>query len=221
MTSAHTDTCPICKSTFCCCLEHLFPEQVEFYNRCKPGQAEPIRMQYENGQAEPQVKLGPESKSLSQENCIWPPSVGGSGDLGLLPKGAATGPDTYGEALAPARGLAKRAGPEPTPQTEEYQEAYTLAKTLAKQAGAGRTPSEGQTKRASLLEAASNILIGFWVSVGANMLVLPHFKNPGVFREAFIIGLIFTLISFVRSYLLRRLFNLFHVRQNRRSPWKP
>lgn len=171
-------TCPVCGSDFCCCLEHLFPEQVEFYNRCKPGQAEPIRRQYEKGQAEPQVKLGLEKtvrERLSQESCDWPSSVSKSGDLGLLPKGAA---------------------PDPTPQT-------------------------GQTKRASLLEASANILIGFWVSVGANMLVLPFFPNPGVFREAFIIGLIFTLISFVRSYLLRRLFNLFHIRTNRRSPWKP
>ena len=180
-------TCPICNSTICCCLEHLFPEQVEFHNRGKPGQAEPSHHKYKNGQAEPQVKLGPES--LSQESCSWPESAS-------LPKGVATGPDTYSEALALARDIAKRAAPDPTPQA-------------------------GQTKRASLLEAASNILIGFWVSVGANMLVLPFFKNPGVFREAFIIGLIFTLISFVRSYLLRRLFNLFHVRQNRRSPWKP
>ena len=194
-------TCPICHSTFCCCLEHLFPEQVEFHNRgkqaqaeplhgaYKPGQAEPSHHKCKNGQAEPLVKLGPES--LSQESCSWPESAS-------LPKGVATGPDTYSEALALARDLAKRAAP-------------------------GRTPQEGQTKRASLLEAFANILIGFWVSVLANMLVLPHFKNPGVFREAFLIGLIFTIISFVRSYLLRRLFNLFHLqgRKSLRSPWKP
>lgn len=186
--SATPPLCPICKSTFCCCLEHLFPEQVDFYNR------------YKTGQAEPQVKLGPACTEL--EN-------------GSLLEGVATG-----HASVSAPGLLPK-GAEPTPQTEDYQEAYTLAKTLSKKAGTGRTPQEGQTKRASLLEAASNILIGFWVSVGANMLVLPHFKNPGVFREAFLIGLIFTIISFVRSYLLRRLFNLFHIRANRRSPWKP
>lgn len=103
------------------------------------------------------------------------------------------------------------------PQTE----ARKLALALAKRAAPGRIPQEGQSKRASVLEAFANILIGFWVSVGANMLVLPFFPNPGAFREAFLIGLIFTVISFVRSYLLRRLFNLFHIRQNRRSPWKP
>ena len=180
--SATPSPCPICNSTFCCCLEHLFPEQVEFYNRCKPGQAEP------------QVKLGPETANgpgLSQESCTWPESVSSKG---LLPKGA---------------------GPEPIPQ----EEALELAKALAERSAP--TPQTGQTKRASLLEAGSNILIGFWVSVGANMLVLPHFKNPGAFTEAFLIGLIFTVISFVRSYLLRRLFNLFHIRTSRRSPWKP
>ena len=186
--------CPICNSTFCCCLEHLFPEQVEFYNRCKPGQAEP------------QVKLGPAFTEL--EN-------------GSLLEGVATG---HASVSAPSL-LPKGAGPGRIsvscdyPSQEEYQQALELARDLA--ARPRPTPQAGQTKRASLLEAASNILIGFWVSVGANMLVLPHFKNPGAFTEAFLIGLIFTLISFCRSYLLRRLFNLFHVRQNRRSPWKP
>ena len=161
-------TCHICHSTFCCCLEHLFPDQPEFHNRYKQGLAGPLHGARKPGQAEPQGKLGPES--LSQESCSWTHD-------GLLPKGAA--PD--------------------------------------------HTPQEGQTKRASLLEAFANILIGFWVSVLANMLVLPFFPHPGVFHEAFLIGLIFTGISFVRSYLLRRLFNLFHVqgRKSLRSPWKP
>lgn len=114
---------------------------------------------------------------------------------------------------------------EETPSTRlepPKDEAYALALSLAKRAAPGHNPQAGQTKRASMLEAFANILIGFWVSVGANMLVLPHFKNPGAFTEAFTIGLIFTLISFVRSYLLRRFFNLFHVkgRTALRSPWK-
>lgn len=184
-------TCPICNSSFCCCLEHLFPDQPSFHARYKqaqaeplhgaykPGQAEPSHHKCKNGQAEPQVKLGPAFTEL--EN-------------GSLLEGVATG---HASVSAPS--------------------------LLPKGAAPGRTPQEGQTKRASLLEAFANILIGFWVSVLANMLVLPHFKNPGVFREAFLIGLIFTVISFVRSYLLRRLFNLFHLqgRKSLRSPWKP
>lgn len=198
-------TCPICHSSFCCCLEHLFPDQPEFHNRYKQAQAEPLHGAYQPGQAEPQVKLGPETANgpgLSQESCSWPHG-------GLLPKGV-------GASRTPVSDTS------PLPQAE-YEEAYSLALALAKGVAPGRTPQEGQTKRASLLEAFANILIGFWVSVLANMLVLPHFKNPGVFREAFLIGLIFTVISFVRSYLLRRLFNLFHLqgRKSLRSPWKP
>lgn len=181
-------TCPICHSTFCCCLEHLFPEQPSFHNRCKPGQAEP------------QGKLGPENHS--QESCSWPESAS-------LPKGVATEPYPDFSDCTEYEGLYEKA------------QARKLALSLAKRAAPEPTPQEGQTKRASLLEAFANILIGFWVSVLANMLVLPFFPHPGVFREAFIIGLIFTGISFVRSYLLRRLFNLFHLRTNRRSPWKP
>ena len=195
-------TCPICHSAFCCCLEHLFPDQPSFHNRGKPGQAEPSHHKCKNGQAEPQVKLGPENHS--QESCSWPESAS-------LPKGVATEPYPDFSDCTEYEGLYEKA------------QARKLALSLAKRAAPEPTPQEGQTKRASLLEAASNILIGFWVSVLANMLVLPHFKNPGVFREAFLIGLIFTLISFVRSYLLRRLFNLFHMqgRASLRSPWKP
>ena len=158
-------TCPICHSTICCCLEHLFPGDSP------------------------------------------PPGRG----LGRLPESA---PPSV-QAPAPVEEAP------PTRLELPKDEAYALAVDLAKRAAPGHTPQEGQTKRASLLEAFANILIGFWVSVLANMLVLPHFKNPGVFREAFLIGLIFTVISFARSYLLRRLFNLFHLRTNRRSPWKP
>ena len=195
-------TCPICKSAFCCCLEHLFPDLGNEPFRKKAGACHETQG-YEQG---PETANGP---GLSQESCTWPPSVGGSGDLGLLPKGAGPGRTTVSCDY---------------PSLEEYQQEYQQALELARDLAArpGPTPQTGQTKRASLLEAASNILIGFWVSVGANMLILPHFKNPGAFTEAFTIGLIFTIISFVRSYLLRRFFNLFHTqgRTSLRSPWK-
>jgi len=65
----------------------------------------------------------------------------------------------------------------------------------------------GQTKRGSLVEAATNMAVGFGVSVAANMLVLPEFGySPGL-QEATEIGVIFTGISLARSYVLRRVFN--------------
>ena len=71
-------------------------------------------------------------------------------------------------------------------------------------------PPQGQSRKGSLIEAGTNVLVGLAVSIAANMLVLPQFGySPGL-REATEIGVIFTGISLVRSYLLRRWFNWRH-----------
>lgn len=70
----------------------------------------------------------------------------------------------------------------------------------------------GQSRRASLLEAFLNILIGFGISVLANLLFLPLWGYAVSPSAAFEIGLLFTLISLLRSYALRRLFNHWHYR---------
>lgn len=64
-----------------------------------------------------------------------------------------------------------------------------------------------QSKLHSLLEAWVNIAVGFWISVVANLVVLPLYGYPVSVGDAFGIGLIFTAISLVRSYVLRRIFN--------------
>lgn len=70
--------------------------------------------------------------------------------------------------------------------------------------------SRGQSHTHSLLEAFTNVAAGFAVSTAANYLILPSYGcTPGLW-PAVEIGLIFTLISFARSYILRRAFNLWH-----------
>lgn len=64
-----------------------------------------------------------------------------------------------------------------------------------------------QTRAGSLVEAAVNIAVGFAINWTANMLVLPLFGFNVTGAEAFGIGLIFTGISLVRQYVLRRWFN--------------
>lgn len=64
-----------------------------------------------------------------------------------------------------------------------------------------------QSRKSSAFEALLNILIGFGVSVLANWLILPHYGVSPNIGVSFEIGLWFTLISFIRSYTLRRLFN--------------
>jgi hypothetical protein len=71
----------------------------------------------------------------------------------------------------------------------------------------------GQTRIGSGIEAAVNIVVGFAINWSANMLILPMFGFNLNGRTAFNIGLIFTVISLARQYVLRRYFNglrIFH-----------
>ena len=78
---------------------------------------------------------------------------------------------------------------------------------LKRQLRVGQITPVGQTRRGSLAEAGTNVLVGFGLSVGANLLVLPEFGYAPGLQEATEIGAIFTGLSLARSYLLRRMFN--------------
>lgn len=75
------------------------------------------------------------------------------------------------------------------------------------------SPPPGQSQRASALEAVLNTLVGFWVSTLANIFLLPLWGFSPSLTQGIEIGILFTLISLLRSYLLRRAFNYFHIRQ--------
>ena len=64
-----------------------------------------------------------------------------------------------------------------------------------------------QTKKHSLLEALVNISIGYGVAVGSQVVIFPFFSIYTSISTNLTIGLFFTVISLIRSYLLRRLFN--------------
>ena len=66
---------------------------------------------------------------------------------------------------------------------------------------------QNQTKLMSMVEAGTNVLIGYLVSVAANIIVLPMFGYDVTIFDSFAIGLAFTAISLIRSYVLRRVFN--------------
>lgn len=64
-----------------------------------------------------------------------------------------------------------------------------------------------QSKRRSIKEAWVNIAIGYSINYGANIVLLPLLWNPAnPFLSAHAIGVAFTLISFVRQYVIRRWF---------------
>ena len=52
----------------------------------------------------------------------------------------------------------------------------------------------------------TNVLIGYGVAVATQMLVFPLFGLHATLQENLLIGLIFTAVSLIRSYLLRRVF---------------
>ena len=65
-----------------------------------------------------------------------------------------------------------------------------------------------QTVKGSAVEAVTNTAVGFWVNFTANLLVLPLFGFTGLTAgKNVVIGIIYTGISLVRGYLLRRFFN--------------
>lgn len=63
-----------------------------------------------------------------------------------------------------------------------------------------------QSRRASLAEAVINVAAGFWIAVGVQALVFPAFGIVTSFAADLKIAAIFTVVSVVRSYVMRRLF---------------
>ena len=64
-----------------------------------------------------------------------------------------------------------------------------------------------QSRRNSAIEAFVNVAIGYLVSVLANILILPMFGYDVSLPDSFAIGAAFTVVSLMRSYAVRRVFN--------------
>ncbi|WP_315768341.1 MULTISPECIES: polysaccharide biosynthesis C-terminal domain-containing protein [unclassified Bradyrhizobium] len=63
-----------------------------------------------------------------------------------------------------------------------------------------------QSRVMSLVEVVTNALIGFITSVPVNFAILPLFGAPVKLGASMGITLAFTVVSVVRSYLVRRFF---------------
>jgi F0F1-type ATP synthase assembly protein I len=83
--------------------------------------------------------------------------------------------------------------------------AAVFAIVLAARAKQTDNPAE-QTRLESFVEAWINVGIGFGINFTANLLLLPHFAGATRLTLAsnFVIGMIYTVISVVRSYVIRR-----------------
>lgn len=64
-----------------------------------------------------------------------------------------------------------------------------------------------QTRLGSLIEACVNIFIGYWINFAANLAILPLFGFTPTIKQNLMIGLLFTVVSVARQYVIRRWFN--------------
>ena len=71
-----------------------------------------------------------------------------------------------------------------------------------------------QSRLMSLVESLANVLVGYGVAVITQIVVFPLFGLTVTVSENLLIGLIFTAVSIVRSYALRRSFEALRVRQS-------
>jgi hypothetical protein len=75
----------------------------------------------------------------------------------------------------------------------------------------------GQKKSHSFFESLFNVLVGYFVAVGSTVVIFPLFDIMIPLRDNFILGMWFTGISIIRSYVLRRWFNKLMLRYPVRS----
>tara|TARA_R110000803_G_scaffold210835_1_gene284191 strand:+ start:57891 stop:58103 length:213 start_codon:yes stop_codon:yes gene_type:complete len=64
-----------------------------------------------------------------------------------------------------------------------------------------------QTKKQSLKESLLNVLIGFTISLMASFIIFPLFNMESSVLKNIGTTICFTIVSLMRSYLIRRYFN--------------
>ena len=68
-------------------------------------------------------------------------------------------------------------------------------------------PTHGQSKTMSMVEAVVNTVVGLVISMVATAAICKAYGIPMTWENNFIITFWMTVLSVLRSYILRRLFN--------------
>ncbi|MCC5968038.1 MAG: hypothetical protein JJU24_18130 [Natronohydrobacter sp.] len=71
---------------------------------------------------------------------------------------------------------------------------------------------KAQSRRMSLIEAVTNVMLGYVLAVVTQIIVFPWFGLYPSLGENLALGAIFVGISLLRSYALRRLFEALRTR---------
>lgn len=71
----------------------------------------------------------------------------------------------------------------------------------------------GQTRKHSVLETITNTSIGYIVAVASQYAIFPLFDVHIAPAEHAAMGVFFTVVSIIRSYILRRTFNTLMLRK--------
>lgn len=64
-----------------------------------------------------------------------------------------------------------------------------------------------QSKKQSLIESVINVVIGYVVALLSQLTIFPLFGVHLPLTDNLLIGAFFTIVSIIRSYVIRRLFN--------------
>lgn len=63
-----------------------------------------------------------------------------------------------------------------------------------------------QSRAMSLVESVANVIVGYGVAVGTQILIFPVFGLHATLAQNLKMGIIFSFVSIARSFALRRLF---------------
>lgn len=69
-----------------------------------------------------------------------------------------------------------------------------------------------QSRGMSLIEAVTNVMVGYFLAIWTQIVVFPWFGIEAAFEDHLAIGLAFVAVSLVRAYVLRRLFEALQAR---------
>lgn len=76
-----------------------------------------------------------------------------------------------------------------------------------------------QLKKHSLIESVTNVAVGYGVALASQIAIFPVFGIEVTLKDNVMIGAFFTVVSIVRSYILRRIFT--RLTEHEDIPWMP